>query len=1234
MENYQIIEQLGKGKFSTVYKGRKKRTIEYFAIKSVDKSIKGKVLNEVKTMHSLDHINILKFHQWYETNNHFWLILEYCPGGNLYTLMKEDDQLPEHAIQTLGLDLIEGLQHLHANGILHCDLNPSNILIDGCGLLKFSGFGLSQRLSDLSKSNNSTQPKRGVPHYMAPELFDEDGVHSFASDLWSLGCMLYQMASGSPPFASENLQELMNQILEKPIQQLEDYSEELNQLLDGLLAKNPTERLSWKQVVTHEFWQTKIPILEMPRQIHYEIYLKQRQEMLRKSGLDPKSSLSNSVNVDRLYNRVNQKMERENYRDRNSNDNPASKVSSDMEINFASDSDDEDRIEEDEDSESPSSARMSGSKRPSSAPVEHNPPTHFVDDRDPRPTSAAPGVERRTFEGGVDPAFFKHSHPSHSQGLINDTNELEELEALYHPSDMFVKPIVNNNKIEKVIETSYNSGDLPFHDYLPDDFLKLDATEQGNLFTSIYRAVISDSNLQAKYSTLCYVEQLAYNLHAANLLINCTLMFQFVKMVQSETDPRMKERVCSVIGVLVRHATYITFKLSQSEILDILIQCVSNEDEQVRHRAAAALGELLFYIATQEEDELPENELWVIPEKIAKNLLEYLEPGNDEIVQHYFAKTIENIAARSSYYSTYFAVNSVVPSMLNIFTNTQNTHLRSTSITVLARLSRYTPTLISDIIDKLGVKQLVNKLHISNPRCQSALLNIINLALAKYPMKLKLDNVDIITQLIRLAESSNVAVRGKSWLCIHLVSKRYPSQVPELFEKKLISLLERSLKEKDDYVIQNIEILKKGFSVLVPSILKQVAQDLEGNRMNTSNTLPGNLSVVSHCITSSSTNQIVVNEAFIISLARCLDCVYNSEDGYIKKTLMLITESLSQNPSLSIYYSTVTTELLPAILNLLESKSGDQRFSWLKMFTDILVRFLNDKNIYPGGNSYEGGVKAINQLITKRLFPRFNEILTDEDPIPAYGLKLLNNIAEHKKEYIPHIQHHNLIPKIFEFFELEHKNNNVHNVMLIRKLIESHGIDKSLLFKHDLIRKLNSVFTYAIKKRVEIFFEPCLEIVDSLFFHTAHLLYNAHNGNTTVQSLSNLMYQECRLLADRVSVYLQLCSHADPYIADVSSHCVVLCAQLYTSCHDYISSSTALNYIQKAMLKFSDDTEDVNVCMCLLQTLLLVLSNSKQVMETFHQDDNLHVTIHNLAISDNEDIAELASRVEKYIRRD
>ena len=95
-----------------MYKGRRKKTIQHYAIKSVDKSQRPRVLQEVQVLRSLSHDLVLKFYAWYETQNHLWLILEYCVGGDLLALLRQDEHLPAKSIAAFGKDLAVALENL------------------------------------------------------------------------------------------------------------------------------------------------------------------------------------------------------------------------------------------------------------------------------------------------------------------------------------------------------------------------------------------------------------------------------------------------------------------------------------------------------------------------------------------------------------------------------------------------------------------------------------------------------------------------------------------------------------------------------------------------------------------------------------------------------------------------------------------------------------------------------------------------------------------------------------------------------------------------------------------------------------------------------------------------------------------------------------------------------------------------------------------------------------------
>ncbi|KAL9251406.1 Serine/threonine-protein kinase RUNKEL-like protein [Drosera capensis] len=230
MNQYHIYEAIGHGKYS------------------------------VKILHDLDHPNVLKFCAWYETSAHFLLVLEYCVGGDFMKLLQRDIQLPEDSIHDLAFDIVRALQFLHSKGIIYCDLKPSNILLDENGHTKLCDFGLARKLNDISEATSCSLPqsKQGTPCYMAPELFQDGGIHSYASDLWALGCVLYECFIGRPPFVGKEFTQLANSIISDPAPLLPgDPSSAFTDLINSLLVKDPAKRMQWPELCIHAFWRTK-----------------------------------------------------------------------------------------------------------------------------------------------------------------------------------------------------------------------------------------------------------------------------------------------------------------------------------------------------------------------------------------------------------------------------------------------------------------------------------------------------------------------------------------------------------------------------------------------------------------------------------------------------------------------------------------------------------------------------------------------------------------------------------------------------------------------------------------------------------------------------------------------------------------------------------------------------------------------------------------------------------------
>ncbi|XP_049585341.1 serine/threonine-protein kinase ULK4-like isoform X3 [Syngnathus scovelli] len=225
MENIHLYEELGRDSTSVVYKGRRIGSLNYVALKCIDKAKRPEITNHVRLCQYLDHPNIVRFYEWYETRKHLWLVVELCTGGTLESVIIRDRCLPEDVARKFGWDLVQGLEHIHKLGIIFSDLTPAKILLDSSGMLKL-----------------------GSPIYMAPEILQGSETTSI-SDLWALGCVLYYMYTGKPPFYSSCYSQLKEMILcqeaASPTQKVSPTippSQDFQHLLKRLLNKNPEKR--------------------------------------------------------------------------------------------------------------------------------------------------------------------------------------------------------------------------------------------------------------------------------------------------------------------------------------------------------------------------------------------------------------------------------------------------------------------------------------------------------------------------------------------------------------------------------------------------------------------------------------------------------------------------------------------------------------------------------------------------------------------------------------------------------------------------------------------------------------------------------------------------------------------------------------------------------------------------------------------------------------------------------
>ena len=252
----KMYSEIGRGRKNPGYiqtvcsKGRMDGTIEYVVIKKVDMRRYSEVERDIKIRHKLRHNKIVQFIQWFQTETFLCLLLEYCPEGTLLELLERDFSLPELVIKVFAYDVIDALLFVHNNGVILNDLAPRNILLDECGVLKLNNFSSAVKITDLDMTDFDVDFE-----YLAPELLNGSGVPSFASDMYSLGCLLYRMATGAPPFTSSSPDEMCKIVQESSPAPVSNMSNDFNDLVMKLLKKDPYDRPTWAQLIKHPFWK-------------------------------------------------------------------------------------------------------------------------------------------------------------------------------------------------------------------------------------------------------------------------------------------------------------------------------------------------------------------------------------------------------------------------------------------------------------------------------------------------------------------------------------------------------------------------------------------------------------------------------------------------------------------------------------------------------------------------------------------------------------------------------------------------------------------------------------------------------------------------------------------------------------------------------------------------------------------------------------------------------------------
>ena len=249
LSEFEIVKQLGKGSYGTVYVVRSKLDKNTYVMKKMElnhlkESQQRECYREVSILRKVSHPNIIKYYSSFLENESLCIIMEYAELGDLYTLIKHYKRhqkfFEEIILWRIAFEVLNGLEYLHSNNIIHRDIKCLNLFLSKDHHVKIGDLGVST----ITSLGGMHCTRVGTPLYLSPELVKQI-PYDYKTDIWSFGCSLYHLASLDPPFTGNNLIVLGNNIVKGRPKELPGfYSNELKDFIGKMLTKKPEKRPS------------------------------------------------------------------------------------------------------------------------------------------------------------------------------------------------------------------------------------------------------------------------------------------------------------------------------------------------------------------------------------------------------------------------------------------------------------------------------------------------------------------------------------------------------------------------------------------------------------------------------------------------------------------------------------------------------------------------------------------------------------------------------------------------------------------------------------------------------------------------------------------------------------------------------------------------------------------------------------------------------------------------------
>lgn len=1029
-----------------------------------------------------------------EDNNHFYMEMEYCISDDLSKHLFPDANCNylEKVIKTVSTELLLGLKELHSNGIIHCNLKPSNVLIDEHGNVKICDFKKALVVNKMT-TTDIRRNKRGLsPCYTAPEIFTDEGTFSFKSDLWALGCIMFEMATGEVPFKDEILHVLIKKILNNEPdynnKKFKAYSVEFQNVVKCLLQKDTSKRMSWGDIENMPFWDfvndahssnSSNLIYDNSNTHKHEVYSS-------KTYSHNTSQIKSNVSMKNTYN--------------NSLSTTVTNVHNNNHNNItALDEHNDDDNDNDDYSTGSSNTRV---KDVNNTDQEFN--LHYNTYNTPN-TNHNPNKNNNFLELSIlniNKVFTSDKRviqtPLNDMAIsVTKHTDIPNIESIMlHTSDRIIKPIIGNKLIESFSPiATYNTNMIAFPIYNINTIINLIATEQIELFDvfllTIYKQMeqyITQQQYDYLLNILNYFESIILNKEVANNIINTSFVKLFISLMDVD-NVDICIRACSIIANLIRYVTSMQHSLDEYNLTSKLIAFIKAENVNVmlNRKAIATLGEYFFFVATQVEgDNASLHHQWNIMSTESINALLYALTHNDEVVRFYALKTIENTVILTNVAKAYFASNDeFINRISEIYLNDHNNNIeiKTSALNTVAHIVKLEPMLMKVFINKFTNETLGNVLNNESSKNQQCIINIMLFGIVGNVNNINIINFDdVMPSMINLLESANSVIRGKIILLLSLVFG--DKHLIHKYGEKVFNIMVKLRKDRQ-YYYYHVKIFES-FMInfckhILTCIIPQITKSISTNTANTNNDI---ISLITSLAVVAPYYKISFSLFTIEFIETLVSLISTTTNGVIQVHALDILRCFSETAySVKDCSTTLTTSsLFESILNLTNIVADEHKRIPLNICANILTILLDDDTLYSSTSFEHGKTNQINSLILRTL-PLMITLLHNEDTIND-SLSFLALVIERNCTFITVYRSIGIIERVFALMMVVSDDNNyISNINLLKilmKLIEATDTTFDTIIELGLIDKVNYLISQDNVDDVSMYTEYVIEMLFEL----------------------------------------------------------------------------------------------------------------------------------------------------------